>query len=108
MSTILTPTVRRWAYRTGVAAIALLVGYGILEEEHALLWVALLAPLLGLADANVPTSPRTRAAQLAEVDDLDTEPPAGAVDAHEADDMVDDDTLAPDDGDYQGRRVRED
>ncbi|WP_293785158.1 hypothetical protein [uncultured Aeromicrobium sp.] len=48
------PTVRRYLYRVGLAVIALLVGYGVITEQHALLWVALLAPLLGLADAYVP------------------------------------------------------
>lgn len=43
---------RRYLYRLGLAVIALLVGYGIVSEQHALLWVALLAPLLGLADDN--------------------------------------------------------
>ena len=34
--------------------VALLVGYGALTNELAALWSALLAPLFGLAIANVP------------------------------------------------------
>ena len=45
---------RIWLYSTGLATIALLVGYGALTNETATLWSALLAPLLGLAIANVP------------------------------------------------------
>lgn len=45
---------RVWLYSTGLATIALLVGYGALTSELAALWSALLAPLLGLAIANVP------------------------------------------------------
>ena len=45
---------RIWLYSTGIAVIGLLVGYGALTNETATLWSALLAPLLGLAIANVP------------------------------------------------------
>lgn len=45
---------RIWLYSTGLAGIGLLVGYGVLTNETAALWSALLAPLLGLAIANVP------------------------------------------------------
>ena len=45
---------RIWLYSTGLAVIGLLVGYGALTNETASLWSALLAPLLGLAIANVP------------------------------------------------------
>lgn len=45
---------RLWLYSTGIAVVALLVGYGVLTNELAALWSALLAPLLGLAIANVP------------------------------------------------------
>lgn len=45
---------RLWLYSTGIAVVALLVGYGALTNELAALWSALLAPLLGLAIANVP------------------------------------------------------
>ena len=47
---------RVWLYSTGIAIIALLVGYGALTNETATLWSALLAPLLGLAIANVPNA----------------------------------------------------
>ena len=45
---------RVWLYSTGLATIALLVGYGVLTNDLAALWSTLLAPLLGLAIANVP------------------------------------------------------
>ena len=45
---------RIWLYSVGLAFIGLLVGYGVLTKETATLWSALLAPLLGLAIANVP------------------------------------------------------
>lgn len=47
------PAGRRYLYRLGLAVVGLLVGYGFLAEERALLWVALLGPLLSLASANV-------------------------------------------------------
>lgn len=58
MKTILNKLMSRkgriWLYSTGLAVIGLLVGYGALTNETATLWSALLAPLLGLAIANVP------------------------------------------------------
>lgn len=45
---------RVYLYDVGLAVVALLVGYGILAEEHAVLWVGLLAPLLGVARQYVP------------------------------------------------------
>lgn len=49
----LAPKTRRYLYRIGIAGVALLAGYGILGDDKALLWVALLGPLLGLADRHV-------------------------------------------------------
>lgn len=45
---------RIWLYSTGLAAIGLLTTYGILSGDAAAAWSALLAPLFGLAIANVP------------------------------------------------------
>lgn len=49
----ISPVHRQYLYRLGLAVVAILVGYGMVSDEHALLWVALLGPLLGLADRNV-------------------------------------------------------
>lgn len=51
------PRTRRYIYRVGVAGIAVLVGYGVLTQEYAVLWIALLAPILGMADVKVPEAP---------------------------------------------------
>lgn len=42
-------------YSVGIAVIALLTTYGIMSQELAAAWSAILAPLLGLAIANVPS-----------------------------------------------------
>lgn len=47
------PTMRRWLYRVGNAALLVAVGYAVLNGEEAALWGLLLNALLGLADANV-------------------------------------------------------
>jgi len=46
---------RIYLYSVGIAAIALLTTYGIMTQELAAAWSALLAPLFGLAIANVPS-----------------------------------------------------
>jgi hypothetical protein len=51
------PRQRQYIYRVGIAGIAVLVGYGVLSQEYALLWAALLAPVLGMADNKVPEAP---------------------------------------------------
>ncbi len=51
---ILSPKGRTWLYSTGLAIIGLLTAYGVLSGDHAAAWSALLAPLFGLAIANVP------------------------------------------------------
>ena len=43
---------RRWLYRIGIAAGALLVAYGIVDENVIGLWGVLFAAILGLADVN--------------------------------------------------------
>lgn len=53
------PTVRRYVYGVAVAALPLLIAYGVLTEEHAPLWVAALGAVLvpGMAWANTPPPP---------------------------------------------------
>lgn len=50
----LTPARRRRLYEVGIAGLAVLVGYGVVQAEHAVLWSALLIPVLGIARDNVP------------------------------------------------------
>lgn len=45
---------RIYLYSVGIAVIALLTTYGLMTQELAAAWSALLAPLFGLAIANVP------------------------------------------------------
>ena len=45
---------RKWLYGTGIASAAVFVTYGIITAEQAVIWIALLAALLGVtAIANV-------------------------------------------------------
>lgn len=46
---------RIYLYSVGIAVIALLTTYGIVTQEIAAAWSALLAPLFGLAIAHVPS-----------------------------------------------------
>ena len=46
---------RIYLYSLGLAIIALLTTYGVLTQELSAAWSALLAPLFGLAIANVPS-----------------------------------------------------
>lgn len=46
---------RIYLYSVGIAVIALLTTYGIVTQELAAAWSALLAPLFGLAIAHVPS-----------------------------------------------------
>lgn len=52
--------VRKWVYGVSLAAIPLLVAYGIVDESMAPLWVALIgaivAPALALANVTPDTS----------------------------------------------------
>jgi hypothetical protein len=54
-----TATERAWAYRVLLAAVPLLVGYGVLDENTAAAWLGVAAAVLGLglATANTSTSP---------------------------------------------------
>jgi hypothetical protein len=52
----LTPALRKRLYRLGLALIGVAAVYGFLSGEQAAAWALVLAPLLGLADANVETS----------------------------------------------------
>lgn len=45
---------RIYLYSVGIAIIALLTTYGIMTQELASAWSALLAPLFGVAIAHVP------------------------------------------------------
>lgn len=52
----LTPQVRTWIYSVLLAAIPLLIVYGVLDEQTAPLWIALAAAILGqsMALAHIP------------------------------------------------------
>ena len=52
---ILSPKGRTYLYSVGIATIALLTTYGLMTQELASAWSALLAPLFGLAIAHVPS-----------------------------------------------------
>lgn len=53
------PAARRWLYGVLIAAVPLLVAYGVLEESAAPLWIAAAGAVVGhgLAAANVPHDP---------------------------------------------------
>ena len=55
MNAVLTPTVRRWVYGIALAVLPLLIAYGILDEQNAALWAALVGAFLvpSLAVAHV-------------------------------------------------------
>lgn len=48
------PRVRRYLYRIGLAAVPLLVAYGVVTQEYAALWSVAFGAVLAIADANVP------------------------------------------------------
>lgn len=52
---IFSPKGRTYLYSVGIAIIALLTTYGLMTQELASAWSALLAPLFGLAIAHVPS-----------------------------------------------------
>jgi hypothetical protein len=52
-----TATERAWAYRVLVAAVPLLVGYGVLDENTAAAWLGVAAAVLGLGLATANTTP---------------------------------------------------
>lgn len=55
---IKSPKGRKYLYRVLLASIAVAVGYGLLADDTAALWVTMVGALIGLplADANVDTS----------------------------------------------------
>ena len=62
MTVHLTEHQRRWVYGIVIAALPVLAAYGILGPDHAPMWVALAAAVLGvssssLAAANVGVDP---------------------------------------------------
>ena len=55
MRTYLTPARRRWIYGISLAVVPLLVLYGIVDEQSAPLWIALVSAIVvpGLAVSHV-------------------------------------------------------
>ena len=49
LSRLMTAAGRRWIYSVSIAAVALLVAYGLVRAEQAPLWLSLAAAVLGLA-----------------------------------------------------------
>lgn len=45
------PELRAWLYGIGIAAAAVLIGYGIITAEQGDLWVSLLGAILGVSNA---------------------------------------------------------
>ena len=50
MNTYLTPTVRKWVYGLCLAALPVLVYYGLVEPEAAPLWLAFALAFLNVQD----------------------------------------------------------
>lgn len=48
MSNYLTPTVRRWLYGLCIAALPLLIYFGLVQPEAAPLWLAFVVALLNV------------------------------------------------------------
>lgn len=53
MDPLIPPHIRNWLYPIATAAVALLGGYGIIEQQHEALWIALAAAVLGTGTATV-------------------------------------------------------
>jgi hypothetical protein len=51
------PKVRQWIYNVLNAALLVLVGYGVLNDQEVALWLLLLNAALGMAAAKVPSAP---------------------------------------------------
>lgn len=51
--------VRAYVYSILVVAVPLLIAYGVIDEQTAVLWLALAAAVLGLGLARVNTSTTT-------------------------------------------------
>lgn len=56
MNKYLTPTVRRWIYGLAIAALPLLVYFGLVEPEAAPLWLAFVLALLNVQDNTTNTN----------------------------------------------------
>lgn len=59
---------RQWVYRSGVAGIAILIGYKLIAPEHAPLWLDLLAEIFGFGGGGAAalTADRTLKRQRAD------------------------------------------
>ena len=55
--------VRMWIYNVLNAALLVAVGYGVVNDQEAALWLLLVNAALGLAAANVPQASREAAAR---------------------------------------------
>lgn len=51
----LTPSRRRWLYVITAAALVVAATYGLVDGEQSAAWLGLVAAVLGVATANVPT-----------------------------------------------------
>lgn len=51
MDPLIPPRIRDWLYPVVLAVVALLGGYGIIEEEMTPLWIAFAAAILGTGTA---------------------------------------------------------
>ena len=56
---LLTRPVRDWLYTIALAAVVVVMAYGLLSGDKAAAWLGLIAALLGMAKGNVPDSPRS-------------------------------------------------
>lgn len=54
MKKYLTPAVRRWIYGLALAALPLLIYFGLVEPEAAPLWLAFVVALLNVRDEQSP------------------------------------------------------
>jgi hypothetical protein len=72
IDSVFTPAVRQWLYNISLVGVPLLVAYGILDKDTALLWVAFGAAILGHGTAAVTLKAQRRQAQDVE---SDTTPP---------------------------------
>jgi hypothetical protein len=72
MSWVLSREGRKWIYGICLAAVPLLVLYGVIDESDAPLWIAVLAAVIAPATALTHLTPVP-----VEPDDLSTVPPEG-------------------------------
>lgn len=59
MTDYLTPAIRKWVYGIATAVIPLLIVYGVLDENAAPLWIALVGAVLVPGMAALHTDTRT-------------------------------------------------